>query len=158
MWMRHVAWCPWHGMIKLLCQDNDIPTDLQSKTGCLALKPSFSFSTAQKIFIYTPQSNSLAGKVKLKCFQNGTQCLNFGLGSWTFYFGLRQRLHVRQSNRQSSSQSKALFRHYRINQTDANKFHISFIFFQNVLTVSFAGVVKWSPSGESGRQLQNPLV
>ena len=95
----------------------------------------------KKIFIYTPQSNSLAGKVKLKCFQNGTQCLNFGLGPRTFYFGLRQRLHVWQSNRQSSSQSKALFRHYRINQTDANKFHISFIFFKTFLPFSLP---EWS--------------
>ena len=63
--MRHVPWCPWHGMIKLLCQGNDIHTDLQAKTGCLAHKPSFSFSTAQKIFIYTPQSNSLEGQTKV---------------------------------------------------------------------------------------------
>ena len=103
--MRHVAWCQWHGMITLHCQSNDIPTDLQLKTGCLARKPSFSLSTAQKSFIYTPQRHGLE---VVKCFRNGTQCLNFGLQVAHRLFTLANDhvSHVWQSITQSRSQKR----------------------------------------------------
>ena len=41
------------------------PIDLQSKTGCLAPKPFFSFSTTPKIVNYTPQRHSLEGQTKV---------------------------------------------------------------------------------------------
>ena len=119
-----MAWCPWHGMIKPLCKGNDIPTDLQSKAGCLPRKPPFSSVLPKK-------SSSIhfrvtVWKVKLKCFRNGTQYLKFGRGRRSFYLGLWQRLHVWHSNRHSRSQQRFFVTFGSTRNT--NKFHVGFIF------------------------------
>ena len=155
--MRHVAWCPWHGMIKLLWKGNDIPTDLQSKTNCLARmrQPSFSFSTEQKKKSSSIHLRDTVWKVKPKCFRNGTQRLYFGLGPRTFYFGLRPRFHVWQSKRHSRNQKRFFV---TLGSTrDTIKVHI-FLIFSKRFTVCFTMVIKWSPGGESGRQLRSPPV
>ena len=154
MWMRHVAWCLWYGMIKLPCQGNDTPTELILKAVCLLPRPSFSFSTAQKIFISAPQSHTLQGQTKVPEQRNSISEL--WIAQRTFYFGRRPRLHVWQSNRLSRSQ-KHFF--VTIGSTRLTRTNFTFLsFFQNVFTVSFTMVIKWSPGGESGRQLWNPPV
>ena len=94
-------------------------------------------------------------KVKPKCFRNGTQRLYFGLGLLTFYFGLRPRLHVWQSKRHSRNQ-KRFFVTFGSTR-DTIKVHI-FLIFSKRFTVCFTMVIKWSPGGESGRQLRSPPV
>ena len=119
-----MAWCPWNGMIKLLCQGNDIPTNLQSKAGCLGCNPPFSSVLPKKSS--SIHLRATVWKVKLKCFRNGTQCLKFGLGRRAFYFGLQPRLHVWESNRHSRSQQRPFV---PIGSTrDTNKFHVCFVF------------------------------
>ena len=111
-------------MIKLCCKGNDIPTNLQSKAGCLACNPPFSSVLPKKSS--SIHLRATVWKVKPKCFRNGTQCLKFGLGRRAFYFGLQPRLHVWESNRHSRSQQ----RHFvPIGSTrDTNKFHACFVF------------------------------
>ena len=107
----------WLGMIKLLCQGNDIPTDLQSKTG-------FWHASHPFLSVLTKKSSSIHLRatlwmVKLKCFRNGTQISECWTWPTDFFLWRTTTFACCQSNRQSPSQQLSSL----YTQPEIKKFH-----------------------------------
>ena len=132
-----MAWCPWRGMIKLLCQGNDLTTNLQLKAGCLACKPAFSSGLPKKSS--SIHLRATVWKIKLKCFRNGTQCLKFGLGRRVFTLADN---HVCTFDKVTGILAVNSAISSLSDQPEIRTSSMFVSFFQNVFTVSFTLVIK----------------